>query len=93
MLALVFTISAQAVIGLFIESEDFFESGPLAHLLSQDMIYRLTGWHHTLADVILVLVVLHVSAILFYLLWKRENLIKPMITGWKWVRNKDPDPS
>jgi cytochrome b len=31
-------------------------------------------------------VVLHVGAILFYLLWKKENLVKPMITGWKWVK-------
>jgi len=91
-LALVVAISAQALTGLFIESEDFFESGPLAYLLSQDMIYRLTGWHHLLADVVLVLVVLHVGAILFYLVWKRENLIKPMITGWKWIENRDSDP-
>ena len=46
----------------------------------------LTWWHHLNADFILILVVLHVAAILFYLLWKRENLVKPMITGWKWVK-------
>jgi cytochrome b len=56
------------------------------------MVNRLTWWHHFNADVILVLVILHVSAILFYLVWKKENLIKPMITGWKWVKRTDTTP-
>jgi len=85
-LAMLIAITAQGVSGLFIESDDFFEYGPLAHYVSQDTINRMTWWHHTMADVILGLVVLHVAAILFYLLWKRENLITPMINGWKQVR-------
>jgi hypothetical protein len=32
---------------------------------------------------------------MFYLLWKKENLITPMINGWKWVKTRhaphDPD--
>ena len=79
-------ISAQAATGLFIESDDFFESGPLAGYVTEATVSRLTWWHHLNADFILILVVLHVSAILFYLIWKNENLIKPMITGWKWVK-------
>lgn len=83
-------ITAQAATGLFIVSDDFFESGPLASYVSEATTNRLTWWHHLNADFILVLVILHVSAILFYLVWKKENLIKPMITGWKWVkRNND----
>ena len=81
-------ISAQAVTGLFIQSDDFFEYGPLAGYVSEATVNKLTWWHHLNADFILILVVLHVSAILFYLLWKRENLIKPMITGWKWVKRE-----
>jgi len=79
-------ISAQAITGMFLESDDFFESGPLAGYVSEATRAQLTWWHHLNADVILILVVLHVGAILFYLLWKNENLIKPMISGWKWVR-------
>jgi cytochrome b len=85
-LTMLVVITAQAVSGLFIESDDFFEYGPLAGYVSETTVSRLTWWHHTLADVVLVLVVLHVAAILFYLLWKRENLIAPMINGWKSVR-------
>jgi cytochrome b len=83
-------ISAQAFTGLFIESDDFFEYGPLAGYVSEATVSRMTWWHHLNADFILALVVLHVSAILFYLIWKNENLIKPMITGWKWVK-RDSD--
>jgi len=91
-IAMLIVISAQAVSGLFIESDDFFEYGPMAGYVSEAVVNRLTWWHHFNADVILVLVVLHVSAILFYLVWKKENLIKPMITGWKWVKRSDTTP-
>ena len=84
-LAMLIAISAQAISGLFIESDDFFEYGPLAAYVADAWINRLTWWHHTLADVIMVLVALHVAAVLFYWLWKRENLIMPMINGWKTV--------
>jgi cytochrome b len=36
--------------------------------------------------VLLVLLALHLAAIVFYRIWKRENLVKPMISSWKWVR-------
>ena len=88
-IAMIIAISAQATTGLFIESDDFFEYGPLAGYVEQATINRMTWWHHFIADVVLVLIVLHVAAILFYLVWKKENLIKPMITGWKRVRNSD----
>ena len=87
-IAMLLAITAQAVIGLFAESEDFFEYGPLAEYVSQATIDQMTGWHRFNADIILILVVLHVGAILFYLLWKQENLIMPMINGWKWVKTK-----
>lgn len=88
-IAMLLAISAQAVSGLFIESEEFFEYGPLAEFVSDATIGRMTWWHHFNADIILILVILHVSAILFYLVWKKENLIKPMITGWKWVKHEE----
>ena len=46
----------------------------------------MRSWHHTGATLILILVVLHVGVILFYRFWKREDLVRPMITGWKMVR-------
>jgi cytochrome b len=86
-IAMALLITAQASSGLFIVSDDYFESGPLAYLVSDAVSNRLTWWHKLLSKFVLGIVALHVSAIFFYLLWKKENLIMPMITGWKWVRD------
>lgn len=42
--------------------------------------------HDIIGNMILLMVLLHVAVVLFYRLWKRENLIRPMITGWKRIR-------
>lgn len=89
-IAMLLSITLQAATGLFIKSDDYFESAPLASYISEASINRLNGLHHLNAKILLVLVGLHVCAILFYLLWKKENLIKPMITGWKWVKISKP---
>ena len=85
-IAMLLLLTAQAGSGLFIVSDDFFESGPLAYLVSDAVSNSLTWWHKTLSRWVLAVVGLHLIAILFYLAWKKENLIKPMITGWKWVK-------
>lgn len=85
-IAMVLILTAQATSGLFVESDDFFEYGPMVEYVSEATVYQMTWWHRFIADIILILVITHVAAILFYLLWKKENLIKPMINGWKWVK-------
>ncbi len=84
--ALLASTTLQAVTGLFIEADDFFESAPLAGYVSEEVVNQLSGWHHLNAKILLILIGLHLCAILFYWLWKKENLIKPMLTGWKWVK-------
>lgn len=90
---LLMVLTAQAGTGLFIESEEFFETGPLYNYISQATVNSLTWWHHFLSKVLLALVILHLLAILFYRLWKHEDLLKPMVTGWKWVKKKTDDPN
>jgi cytochrome b len=90
-IAMLLALAGQAFTGLFIEADDFFEYGPLNDYVSEKTVKFMSGWHHFLSDAILVLVLLHVTAILFYLVWKHENLIKPMINGWKWVRRRGQD--
>jgi cytochrome b len=87
-IAMILLLGTQATTGLFVESNDFFEMGPMAGYVSNDLIDRMTWIHRLVADWILMIVVLHVCAIFFYLIWKKENLIKPMITGLKWVKEK-----
>lgn len=82
----------QVCTGLFAEDDTLFASGPLSGWLSSGGVLRATSLHHTGATLILVFVGIHVAAVIFYLIWKRENLVLPMITGWKWVRVKrDPE--
>jgi cytochrome b len=90
-IAIILLLTAQVCTGLFVESDDFFESGPLAGYVPDEIISSMTGLHHLFANLVLAIVILHVSAILFYLLWKKENLVKPMITGLKWVKKKTQD--
>lgn len=85
-LAILCMLIAQGLTGLFIDADDFFEYGPLFDYVSEDTAKLFNGWHYYLSNIILAMVVLHVSMLVFYLLWKKENLIKPMISGWKWIR-------
>ena len=73
-------------VGLFSEDDGLFSAGPLASEVSGATVRLMTKFHNINAKVILGLVALHLVAVTFYLIWKRENLITPMLTGWKWVR-------
>ena len=85
-IAIVLVLTVQVVTGLFSEDDALFYAGPLASEVSSKVVKAMTSYHHLSAKAVLVLVVLHVGAALFYLVWKRENLITPMLTGRKWVR-------
>lgn len=78
-------LTLQAGSGLF-SNDDIFNEGPLAQLISKDLSDQITGFHQTTFNVILTLVSLHVAAVLFYWLYKKENLLRPMLTGRKAVR-------
>jgi cytochrome b len=76
---------AEVGLGLFSEDVDGIEPGSLAQYVSYETAEWARAWHAVLFDVILAAVALHVAAILFYLLLKRDNLVGPMITGRKAV--------
>ena len=79
---LLLLLLSQASTGLF-SNDDIFTEGPLYHLVTKSTSDYLTGLHKTLFDLLLVCVALHVTASLFYLFVKKENLILPMIHGFK----------
>lgn len=81
-LALLGLLALQAGSGLF-GTDDIAFTGPLYRLVDETLALRLTGWHQQLAYVLLALLALHVLAIVFYLRVKKDNLVKPMVTGWK----------
>lgn len=79
--AMLVLMLAQVLIGLFVSDVDGLESGPLSHLVSFDTSRTLAEIHEVVFNVILTLIGLHIAAILFYLLVKRDNLIVAMLTG------------
>jgi cytochrome b len=80
---LLLLLAAQVTIGLFAQDVDGIESGPLAYLVSYDTADSAREWHHLLFNVLLGFIALHVAAILFYLVVKRDNLVGPMVSGRK----------
>ena len=69
-----------AITGLF-SNDEVDTHGPLAARVGDDMSERLTDWHQQSFDILAVFIGLHLLAILFYRLYKKTDLVKPMITG------------
>jgi cytochrome b len=82
----------QASTGLFVD-DDNGTRAPLADKASDAIVSLFTTIHRININIILVCVVLHVCAALFYLLVKKDNLIKPMFTGDKVVPDEHPAPA
>ena len=81
-LALLGLFGFQALSGLF-ASDDIAFSGPLRSLVDASFSSWITSVHRDMLWVMAALVAVHVGAILFYARVKKDNLVKPMITGWK----------
>lgn len=81
-LALLGLVAVQAILGLFANDDIYFD-GPLRHLVSKSVSDLLTGLHETVFNILIAAVCVHVAAAVFYLIFKRENLIRAMITGRK----------
>lgn len=82
--ALLGVLATLIATGLF-GNDDIAFQGPLFSLVDKGSSDWMTSLHKTAFDVLLGLIVLHLAAIVFYLFIKKNNLIKPMITGSKRV--------
>ncbi len=89
LLALSLTVT---VSGLF-SNDEVSTWGPLAHRITPDLSDRLSDMHGIAFNVLAGVIALHVLAVLFYRLYKRDNLILPMITGRKPVSAAVPRPA
>lgn len=79
---LLICVLLQAGTGLF-ANDDIFTEGPLYAWVDKDASDWLTMVHHYNFNVLLLLVGLHVAAVFYHLIRRRENLIVPMVTGLK----------
>lgn len=79
--ALIFLLVAQTILGLFAIDTDGLESGPLAAYITFDQGRVAAGLHELVFNILLAFIGLHLLAIVFYAVVKRDNLIGPMVTG------------
>jgi len=85
--AMLAMLAAMVGAGLFAVDVDGFESGPLAAFVTFEQGRVAAEWHEIIFNAILVIVALHVLAVIFYHVWKRQNLIGAMIHGRRKSRN------
>jgi len=78
--AMLLALAFQAATGLFANDAIMWD-GPLRNLVSNATSDWLTGLHKINRFVLIGLVLLHLVAIGWYTLFKREPLLRPMITG------------
>ena len=64
-------------------NDDIAFRGPLFDLVGKALSDRMTGIHKLSINLLFALIALHVAAIMFYARVRKDNLVKPMITGWK----------
>jgi len=84
--ALLGIVLVQAGTGLFVDADDFINAGPLASTVNSATNRLFTQIHAIASKLVLLIVAVHLGAVFFYRFYKGENLVKPMITGWKAVR-------
>lgn len=76
-------LALQVASGLMSDDE-ISAAGPLTRLVSSQWVNYATYYHKEIGKLVLILLVsLHLGAIAYYLLAKRENLISPMVLGDK----------
>lgn len=80
-LAILAVLAAQVITGLFAVDIDAIEAGPLSDRVDFDTGRLFAKWHHWSFSALEVLVLLHIAAVVFYLAYKRADLIGPMLTG------------
>lgn len=84
-IALLLSLSVQVLTGLCAEDDGLFARGPLADFVSPSVVLTMTNLRYINSRILLSLIGLHLIAVTWYLVWKRENLFSAMVTGGKIV--------
>jgi cytochrome b len=80
-LTLLALLLAQVVLGLFAVDVDGIESGPLSRHVSFETGRAFARRHHSIFTALQVFIGLHVVAVLYYVFFRKENLVGAMIGG------------
>ncbi len=90
MLALV---AAQGLLGLFsYDDHTDLHGGPLSSKVGEATVALVTRWHIWLFDILLIVIALHIFASFAYAIWKREDIVRPMVTGRKRAAQFEDEP-
>ena len=80
--AMLLVLLAQTGLGVLAVDVDGVYEGPLSFLVSYEAAREAAELHAVVVDGLLILVGLHLAALIFHRVYKRERLVKPMVTGW-----------
>jgi cytochrome b len=80
-LGLLGLLAVDIVLGLFAVDVDGEASGPLAGQISFEAGRAAAKLHHQAFNLLACLIALHLAAVGFYLLVRRDDLLTPMVTG------------
>ena len=82
-IALLLLLATQVAFGLFAVDIDGIESGPLSYLVDFDTGRLCARLHELTFRGLQGLIGLHIAAVGFYLIHRRQNLVAAMVTGRK----------
>ena len=89
LLALLCALLATGLAG----NDDIAFRGPLFDLVGKDTSDRLTAWHRLLTTLLFALIGLHLAAVAFHALVKKDDLVRPMLSGWKEIESGAVEPA
>jgi cytochrome b len=90
-LLILFLLLAEILTGIYVLN-DVADEGPFTELVPPVIVNALTALHSIFWNVLLAAIAAHLWAILLYAIAKRQNLVVPMITGWKMLPQTVPRP-
>lgn len=80
-IALLLLMLVQIGLGLYAIDVDGFDGGPFSDYLSFKASRLCAELHGLLFNLLLGVIALHILAVFYYLLWRRQNLIGAMVHG------------
>ena len=78
----------QAITGLF-TNDEIFNVGPLYAYINDELSLQLTSLHRQLFYWILGAIALHILAVIFHVVFKRDNIVRAMFSGKKNIPTSD----
>jgi cytochrome b len=79
---LLLILGSQALLGLFADDE-VSEVGPLVGYVTAHLSHVSAHYHRVLSNFILAAIALHLAAVMYYQWVLKDDLIRPMISGFK----------